>query len=131
LSYHTYFSLSLSTPEGEELPAGRRAEVVRRLAELVDEEPRAWGFEEVGEHGASGYSKWRREDYEPKMVSLSREFPDVLFALHGDGEETDDLWYAYYLGGKVQEAPAEIRFPPFDPEELREPAPLHPPGVRR
>lgn len=128
MGYHTFFSLSYSTPKGEQLPAGRRAEVARYLSELVDEEPCAWGFEDVGEHGAEGYAKWYREDYDPKMLALSREFPDVLFTLYGDGEETDDLWYTYYLSGRMQEAVAEIRFPPFDPARLAEPRELHPPG---
>lgn len=50
-------------------------------------------------------------DHRKDMVRLSAVFPDVLFTLWGDGEETDDLWKEYYLNGKCQIARAVITYP--------------------
>ena len=57
-------------------------------------------------------------DHNDDMLSLSREFPEIRFYLHGEGEESGDLWDAWYLNGKTQFCPAEIIYPPFDPEQL-------------
>lgn len=65
-----------------------------------------------------GYAKWY--DYEQDMARLSKQFPDILFELHGNGEDQEDIWYAYFQDGKVQHCQAEIYFAPFDPKKLTE-----------
>lgn len=68
-----------------------------------------------------GNAKWY--DYEEvDMRDLSRQFPNVLFCLHGEGENRDDLWDAYFMGGKAQFCPAQvtITYESFDPEKLEE-----------
>lgn len=54
------------------------------------------------------------------MVAFSKRFPDVLFTLTGEGEESADIWKTYYKGGKIQVAFAEITIPEFDESKLEE-----------
>jgi len=66
--------------------------------------------------GAEG-TKWYRHDED--MLSLSRTFPEVLFTLHGEGEEGGDLWRTYYLNGGLQKEKAVITYAEFDPAKLK------------
>lgn len=50
--------------------------------------------------GLSTYSKWY--DCSLDMLKLSMLFPEFRFELHGDGEESDDFWIEYYIGGYSQ-----------------------------
>lgn len=50
--------------------------------------------------------KWY--EHESDMKAMSAVFPDVLFKLHGEGEESGDIWNAYYLNGKSQKKKARI-----------------------
>lgn len=60
--------------------------------------------------------KWN--DNEDDMRLLSKEFPDVLFKLHGEGEDNEDIWDKYFMNGKMQYCPAKIMCPPFDRAKL-------------
>ena len=57
-------------------------------------------------------------DHEEDMLSISKEFPDIHFELHGEGEINDDVWTQHFVNGKSQLCRAEIIIPPFDPEKL-------------
>jgi len=63
-------------------------------------------------------SKWY--DHDEDMKGLSLAFPEIVFTLHGEGEEVGDLWNKYYLNGKVHVAEAQITYPPFNPDELKD-----------
>lgn len=52
------------------------------------------------------------------MKQLSKEFPNVLFKLHGEGEDKYDIWDKYFMDGKMQSCYAEIICPPFDRSKL-------------
>ena len=43
-------------------------------------------------------AKWYTSDAD--MKQLSSEYPDILFTVYGDGEDSGDLWVAYYKTGK-------------------------------
>ena len=61
--------------------------------------------------------KWY--DHEENMRALSKDYPDLLFELHGVGEENDDMWYTYFNNGKMQHCPAIIQYEDFDPKKLK------------
>lgn len=52
------------------------------------------------------------------MKAFSVEHPMMLFTLHGEGEESGDIWNEYYLAGKVQVAKALLQIAPFDAKKL-------------
>lgn len=60
--------------------------------------------------------KWY--DYEQDMLQLSREFPDVLYVLHAEGED-GERWRTYFKGGKSQTVEAKIIFDEFDESKLK------------
>jgi hypothetical protein len=136
MGYYTYYTLShesLNSEQPETIPQCRhqaipedaafchvcgesiRAVPISEAIEkfMQDAEPEAYyGVLSEGEH-----CKWYEHD-EP-MRALSVEFPDRLFTLRGEGEESGDLWVKYYLNGKCQEAKAEITYAPFDEAKLK------------
>jgi hypothetical protein len=61
--------------------------------------------------------KWYNHDDD--MITLSKQFPTVLFILKGEGEESGDLWIAYYQDGKYYRDNAKIVFPEFSEEKLK------------
>lgn len=69
-------------------------------------------------HEGAEATKWYRHDED--MLNLSREFPKVLFTLHGEGEEGGDLWRTYYLDGRLQKEKAVVAYAKFDLAKLKE-----------
>lgn len=65
---------------------------------------------------------WRWYDHDEDMIKVSKQFPDIMFELRGDGEESEDFWKTYYLNGKLQFAPAAITYPDFDESLLKAPS---------
>ena len=61
--------------------------------------------------------KWY--EYDENMREVSIKYPALLFTLHGEGEESSDLWCAYYQNGKCQRVDAEITYAPHDPTKMK------------
>lgn len=60
-------------------------------------------------------SRWYEHD--KSMIALSAKYPTTVFCLHGDGEESSDVWDKYYVGGKLQHEErlkVELPVPDFD-----------------
>ena len=64
----------------------------------------------------NGHSAWYEHGRD--VLRPSNAFSEVLFVLRGEGEEKENTWKRYYLGGRMQEAPARVEYPPFDPADL-------------
>jgi len=62
-------------------------------------------------------AKWY--DHQKEVAELSKKFPYVLFTLHGEGEESGDIWIKYFKNGKVQICTAIIVFDEFDESKLK------------
>jgi len=60
--------------------------------------------------------KWY--EHTEDMCRLSKEYPNVLFTLTGNGEESEDMWVEYFMNGKVQVENAVITYGKFDPKKL-------------
>ena len=72
----------------------------------------------IDEDGNSNDScKWYESTNE--ILSFSKKYPNWLFTLTGEGEESGDMWKKYFLNGKVQEAKAKITFDEFDEKKLK------------
>lgn len=59
---------------------------------------------------------WPREpqkwyDSEEDMTALSREFPNYVFKLHGEGEDFMDMWDQYFADGMSELCTVVYEFP--------------------
>ena len=61
--------------------------------------------------------KWY--DHDKDMRIISTKFPDVVFILKGEGEESGDLWIKYYKNGKMQGSTAKVVYEEFDESKLQ------------
>lgn len=52
------------------------------------------------------------------MERFSKNFPSVTFKVTGEGEETGDLWEAFFRNGESYKQTAMITYAPFDEEKL-------------
>ena len=64
-------------------------------------------------------TKWY--DHRIDMIEFSKRFPDVLFRLHGEGEEGGDIWNEYYKNGQYQHCPVRMEYDDFDECKLKTP----------
>src|SRR5688572_1133090 len=62
-------------------------------------------------------SKWY--DHKKHCLEVSKQFPETVIEVSGEGEESGDIWKSYYFNGKVQECGARITFEPFDRSKLK------------
>lgn len=60
--------------------------------------------------------KWY--DHEEDMRILSGRYPDVIFALEGEGMNQGDHWFEYYKNGKMQRCNAIVSFDEYDETKL-------------
>jgi len=58
-------------------------------------------------------------DHKEDMRKYSLKYPNTLFTLNGEGEESGDIWVEYYKNGKMQRVAATITFDSFDEDLLR------------
>lgn len=71
----------------------------------------------IDENGES-IDAYKWYDHQKEVAHFSKKFPDVLFTLHGKGEESGDVWKKYFVNGKVQVAKAKLVFDEFDEKKL-------------
>jgi len=57
--------------------------------------------------------------WEEDMRIISKKLPSVTFKLHGEGEESGDIWEAYFKDGKAQMCQAKITFEEFDESKMK------------
>lgn len=89
-----------------------------KLEALASEIDRMNVFESGGDVKGEFFAVTKWYDHENDMILLSHRFPDFLFCLHGEGDEPEDLWNDYYVGGAMQSCPAKIIYDDFEPSKL-------------
>ena len=65
------------------------------------------------------YNSCKWYDHADDMLAISNKHPNILFKVHGEGEEVGDIWDKWFLNGKMQVCEAKIVIPDFDPEQLK------------
>jgi hypothetical protein len=61
--------------------------------------------------------KWY--DHEKNMKEYSLLYPDLIFKIHGDGEENEDFWDEYFKNGKCQFCPSYMFYDDYDESKLK------------
>ena len=108
MGYYTYFTLSYQGPEKDEeaLEAFEPKEGEFHLpADLIKQL--------IADNGDND---WKWYDWEEDMKKLAKMFPTILFVLHGDGEDSDDLWEWRGKGDEYEYHSFEM--PPFTNKNL-------------
>lgn len=121
MGYYTQYSLQMyyidhsqeNDALGPEITGKAVERIIGTLRTLSEEA--AYVFDEDGVSGER--SKWY--EHSEDMKALSLVYPDIILMLHGEGEESGDLWNKYYLKGKEQVAKARLGYDEFDTEKLQ------------
>lgn len=116
MGYYTGYSLKVLKKDGSPL-SGAQA-IIAKLREPKPRETYCEPAEAFNSDGSfSGETlKWYSHETDLKVFSV--RFPNVLFLLEGNGEDSTDMWAKYFLDGKMQTEKASITFGKFDPKKL-------------
>lgn len=95
MGYNTYVTINIGRSDGKSLPAANLSCIKDFLRNEMDMSFEDWG-DEVSLGDCRGY------DREKDMLRISTRFPEILFVIYGDGDDSDDLWYEYWQNGKYQ-----------------------------
>ena len=114
MGYYTYYDLEVRDLNTKELISeALEAEITRKIAVILElEENEDTTFEDL----LMEELKWY--DYEEDMLNLSKEYPDCVFILQGEGEDHDDNWRNYYCRGFAWGGRAEIVYPEITIDDL-------------
>lgn len=114
MGYCTYFELTIKKTDNI-TPA-----TVDEANTIMDwlKENNVYVYNMFASYGISDYMQsddcYKWYEYEEDMIALSKQFPDFIFTLFGDGEDGDDFWYADFMDGKHKFRPVRFVYPDFD-----------------
>lgn len=119
MGYYTFFQLSISACTVNEDRVTISSYIQEDVREnLLQEIEKMNIFETIDvDSTCEVFDKWY--NHESDMTLLSLRFPGLLFLLHGEGDNNDDIWNKYYLNGKEQVCPAKISYDPFDYKAMK------------
>lgn len=106
MGYYTNYTLTVEEYDPAKIDAMEKI--------IIDE----WG---LGRDCECQWYVWETKWYEhdKDMLALSQQFPDNVFDLYGEGENSEDMWHTYYKNGKKQHCPARIEYDPYDETKLQ------------
>lgn len=114
MGYYTQFLITWDKHEDETIDQA----IEKKFNEItgIDEESFGWSYD-VWDGDKKTYSitfnaKWY--NWKKDMNELSRAYPDMIFRVTGDGEESGDFWKSIWKDGCYEIQYAEI--PPFTGE---------------
>lgn len=116
MGYITDFTLSIEQNE-KNIPLEDINEFIKNEKTKNDDFMYVF-YDEDLEYNYDLYGEGKWYEFEDDMTKLSKAFPEVVFKLSGDGEETDDVWVTYYMGGKSQSAKRTVIVEEFNPNKL-------------
>lgn len=109
MGYKSYHSLSVFTDQGEEY----EWEIIDKLRSKY--EGAYYALTDKGE--AENEYTWSKQD--EHMCKFSLQYPDIMFSISGEGQQTNDTWITYYKNGKMQHCPAIVTYDDYDESKLK------------
>lgn len=103
MGYYTSYSISVSDES-------KLNKVLKLLHNISDGE--------VPSDSAYFNAKWY--DFEEHVYAVSKQVPNILITIEGEGEDNGDLWIEYWMNGKVCGGQAQIIYPEYKPSSLKE-----------
>lgn len=120
MGYYTNFEITANTYEktmlGEQFGYILDNKILTDLQNEVEKMNLPDGY--IDEDRFSAYGKWY--EWKDDMRLLSSKFPDLIFTIEGEGEESGDIWRAYVMNGALQFCAAKIIFDDFNPIAMHE-----------
>ena len=110
MGYYSHYSISIFSGDIEPM-----IEYIEKHKEESFSYNMLYALEEFGGDGES--CKWYKHDED--MINFSIKFPDTLFELHREGEESGDIEKVYYRNGKSQSCKARIVFEEYDERKMK------------
>ena len=105
MGYYTSFDLTILDSKGVEIDG---TEIISKIRDMS---PSAkYAFTEEG--NTNDECKWY--DWNKDFLRFSKIFPNNILMVHGDGEESDDIWVAYIMNGKIQRCPGKMTYEPLN-----------------
>lgn len=105
--------------QAESLTGELKEIALKYIAEKKNHKPkntRELVTKELGFDPFSDPCRWYEHD--EHMRRISKKYPETIFILEGEGEESGDIWKKYYLNGKCQVARPQVIIPEFDETKL-------------
>ena len=116
MGYDTHYSLEIELAPGA-LPGIRSVEIdVPEVIEQLRLECNQAAYALAADGSTQDAARWY--DFEADLREFSKQYPQLLFTLHGEGADSSDIWALYVVNGRAHKAKAEIMIPPFDPGKL-------------
>ena len=109
MGYYTYFSLSYHG-DGKEIEEFKKYEPTDKDGFVLDSDRMKTLINDEWR------DQWKWYDWEDDMKKLATKFPNILFVLEGDGEESGDIW-EFRIKGHISEYQT-VCMPPFTTREL-------------
>ena len=107
MGYRTYHTMMVLDTDEE-----KEGEIIDKLRETCEDAK--YSIDEDGY--PMDETKWY--DCDQHLREFSKKYPDVVICIHGEGEETGDIWDHYFKDGKMQSCDAEVIIPPYDESKL-------------
>ena len=123
MSYHTKYELCTDPPYLVGLQ-----DVASALAATVDGVPasdpahrsKAKAWEDI----LNGYERVAWHNHEHDLAKATAHWKNIIFDLHGRGEDEEDVWTLYCMNGKTHKAHWQMTCESFDQTKLSEPSPV-------
>jgi len=105
MGYYTHHSLTIMDKESKEFDIDE----VPNLKQILQ-------LEIPGYEGNPFEEKCKWYDHDKDMMKVSSHFPELIFKLHGEGEESGDIWNTLYVNGNKLACKTEIvtEMPPME-----------------
>lgn len=68
-------------------------------------------------NGRTDQVKWH--SWKEHCIRVSKDFPDIVINIEGEGKESGDHWKAYIKNGKIQISKAVVTFEEFNEGKLK------------
>lgn len=112
MGYLPHQSLKIFDSTGtNEIHPDESEKIIKHLIEFYELD---YALDESGDCVES--CKWYSHTQDLRL--FSKTYPDVVFELHGEGEETGDIWNEYFKDGQSQREQAKFTIDPYDPSKL-------------
>jgi len=109
MGYYTRYTLT--TINNSEYWQPEHDEAIKYISEQLE------GYA-INEDGTTSDScKWYH--HEDDMKKFSKKYPDIVFVLDGEGEDSGDIWRLYVKNGKIFKSFANIVFDEYDESKLK------------